>query len=47
VTGDLRRLSGVAIVDASGRLCWRHVAPTVGYYPSVATVLDQLVRLAG
>ena len=46
VTGDPRRLSGVAILDAGGRLRWRHVASTVGDYPPMATVLDQLRRLA-
>jgi hypothetical protein len=47
VTGDPRRLSGVAVVDADGRLRWRHVARTIGDYPPVATVLDQLRRLRG
>lgn len=47
VTGDPRRLSGVAIVDASGHLRWRHVAATVGDYPPVARVLDQLRLLTG
>lgn len=47
VTGDPRRLSAVAILDASGRLRWRHVAATVGNYPPVAGVLDQLRLLTG
>lgn len=47
VTGDPRRLSGVAILDADGRLRWRHVASTIGDYPSMTTVLDQLRRLTG
>lgn len=45
VTGDPRRLSGVIIADSAGRLCWRHVAGTIGDYPAVATVLDRLRRL--
>jgi hypothetical protein len=47
VAGDPRRLSGVAVVDARGRLRWRHVATTIGDYPPVATVLDQVRLLAG
>jgi hypothetical protein len=46
VTGDPRRLSGVAVVDATGRLRWRHVAATIGDYPPLPTVLDQVRRLA-
>jgi hypothetical protein len=37
----------VAVVDARGRLRWRHVATTIGDYPPVATVLDQVRLLAG
>ena len=47
VAGDPRRLSGVAIVDAEGILRWRHVASTVGDYPSLSTVLDQVRCLTG
>jgi hypothetical protein len=47
LTGDPRRLSGVAIVDADGRLRWRRVALTIGDYPPVSAVLDQLRRLVG
>jgi hypothetical protein len=46
MTGDPARLSGVAILDSAGRLGWRHVATTVGDYPPVASVLDELRRLA-
>lgn len=47
LAGDPRRLSGVAIVDAEGRLRWCHVAATIGDYPPVASVQDQLRRLTG
>ena len=42
VTGDPRRLSGVAIVDAEGRLRWRYVARTIGDYPPVARVIAEV-----
>jgi alkyl-hydroperoxide reductase/thiol specific antioxidant family protein len=42
VTGDPRQLSGVAILDAGGRLRWRHVSRTVGDYPALAGVLAAL-----
>jgi AhpC/TSA antioxidant enzyme len=45
VTGDPRRLSGVAVVDAGGSVRWRHVATAVGDYPPMTTVLNQLQRL--
>ena len=44
VTGDPRQLSGVAILDADGRLRWRHVARTIGDYPPLSTVLAVLRR---
>jgi hypothetical protein len=47
LTGDPRRLSGVAILDAAGRLRWRHAASTIGDYPAVATVVGELRRLGG
>ena len=46
VTGDPRQLSGVAILDAVGRLRWRHVARTVGDYPTLPAVLAALRGLA-
>ena len=46
ITGDWRRLSGVAILDAGGRLRWLHRSETVGDYPPIATVLAALRRLA-
>lgn len=46
ITGDSRRLSGVAILDAAGRLSWRHVASTIGDYPPLGRVLEELRRLA-
>jgi AhpC/TSA antioxidant enzyme len=42
VTGDPRRLSGVAILDAAGRLRWRHAASTVGDYPRLMSVVERL-----
>ncbi len=42
VTGDWRRLSGVAIVDPERRVRWSHLASGVGDYPTVGTVLDAL-----
>jgi AhpC/TSA antioxidant enzyme len=45
VTGDWRRLSGVAILDAGGRLRWVHRAGTVGDYPPVTRLLDEVSRL--
>ncbi|MGH7333978.1 MAG: AhpC/TSA family protein [Candidatus Rokuibacteriota bacterium] len=47
ITGDPRRLSGVAILDAEGRLRWRYLATTIGDYPRISRVLDELRRLAG
>jgi hypothetical protein len=46
VTGDPRQLSGVALLDAAGRLRWRHVSRTVGDYPALTDVLE-LIRLGG
>ncbi len=47
VTGDPRRLSGVAILDAESRLRWRYVATTIGDYPPISRVLEELRRVAG
>ena len=44
VTGDPRQLSGVAILDAEGRLRWRHASRTVGDYPPIPDVLAALTR---
>jgi hypothetical protein len=44
VTGDPRQLSGVAILDAAGRLRWRHISRTVGDYPPIPAVLAALRR---
>jgi AhpC/TSA antioxidant enzyme len=46
VTGDPRQLSGVALLDAAGRLRWCHVSRTVGDYPPLARVLAELRRVA-
>jgi hypothetical protein len=46
ITGDPHRLSGVAILDAEGRLAWRHLASTVGDYPPLSAVLAALRHLA-
>ena len=45
VTGDPRQLSGVAVLDADGRLRWRHVSRTIGDYPPLPEVLAALRRL--
>jgi hypothetical protein len=45
ITGDPRRLSGVAILDADGGLAWRHRGATIGDYPPPATVLAELARM--
>ena len=42
VTGDPGQLSGVAIVDADGRLRARHLSRTIGDYPPVADLLAML-----
>jgi len=47
VTGDPRQLSGVAILDAGGRLRWRHASRTVGDYPALADVLAALGGIVG
>ena len=39
VTGDPGQLSGVAVLDADGRLRARHVSRTIGDYPRVADML--------
>ena len=44
VTGDPRQLSGVALLDAGGRLRWRHVSRTIGDYPPLTRVLAELRR---
>lgn len=46
IAGDPRRLSGVAVVDAAGRLRWRYTARTIGDYPPIARVLTEVQRLA-
>jgi hypothetical protein len=45
VTGDPRQLSGVAILDADGRLRWRYASRTIGDYPPLADVLTEVRRL--
>jgi hypothetical protein len=45
ITGDPRRLSGVAVVDPGGRLRWRYAARTVGDYPPPAEVIAEVRRL--
>ena len=46
VTGDPRRLSGVAVIDREGRLRWRYAARAIGDYPPIARVLTEVKRLA-
>ena len=40
LTGDWRRLSGVAVVDPDRTVRWAHVADGVGDYPSIPEVLE-------
>jgi hypothetical protein len=47
VTGDTRQLSGVAVIDADGRLRWLHASGTVGDYPPVESVIAAVRRLGG
>jgi hypothetical protein len=47
VTGDPRQLSGVALLDADGRLRWRHISRTIGDYPALPAVLAALRHIAG
>ena len=47
VTGDPRQLSGVALLDADGRLRWRHVSRTIGDYPALPDVRAALRRIVG
>ncbi|GEM_PF-3124058 len=42
VTGDWRRLSGVAVIDPQRRVRWLHRSGTVGDYPPIAEVLRVL-----
>lgn len=42
MTGDVMRLSGVAVLDATGDVAWTHVASALGDYPPIETVLDAL-----
>ena len=46
VTGDPRQLSGVALLDAHGRLRWRHVSRTIGDYPPMTRVFAEIRRVA-
>jgi hypothetical protein len=46
ITGDPRRLSGVAIADVGGTLAWRYSATTIGDYPPLPTLLAALDRIA-
>ena len=46
ITGDPRRLSGVAIIDAAGRLRWRYAARTIGDYPPIERVIAEVNRPA-
>lgn len=45
ITGDPRQLSGVAILDAEGRLRWRYASKTIGDYPPLTDVRAQIRRL--
>lgn len=46
ITGDPRRLSGVALFDSGGALRWRHISSTIGDYPPVTEVLTRVRALA-
>lgn len=45
ITGDPRQLSGVAVIDADGRLRWRYASKTVGDYPPLMDVVAEVSRL--
>lgn len=40
ITGDWRRLSGVALIDPDRGVRWAHIAEGVGDYPSIPEVLE-------
>ena len=44
ITGDWRRLSGVALIDPRGRLSWLYRATGVGDYPPIYEVLRVLAE---
>jgi hypothetical protein len=46
ITGDPRQLSGVAVLDADGRLRWRYGSRTIGDYPPIADVIARLRSVA-
>jgi len=45
VTGDPRQLSGVAVLDAEGRLRWRYASNAIGDYPPLTDVVAEVSRL--
>lgn len=45
ITGDPRQLSGVAVLDAEGRLRWRYTSKTIGDYPPLTDVVAEVARL--
>lgn len=47
VTGDPRRLSGVAIIDRSRQVRWLYRSQVPGDYPPIQTVLDALRGTTG
>jgi hypothetical protein len=46
LTGDIRQLPGIAILDANARAIWVHRGETLGDYPPLAQVIEQLERSA-
>jgi hypothetical protein len=44
VTGDPRRLSGMAIIDPGRSVRWLYRSRLPGDYPPIQTVLDALAR---
>lgn len=45
VTGDIRRLSGIAIIDPERTVRWLHRSATAGDYPPLAVVLTALADI--
>jgi hypothetical protein len=45
VTGDVRRLSGIAIIDPERTVRWLHRSATAGDYPPLAAVLTALADI--
>lgn len=46
ITGDWRRLSGVALIAPDRTVRWAHIATGVGDYPSIDAILEALTTTA-